>query len=89
MAFKVPAWALLGGLSRLASPGPGGVIGGMLVGGAIGVFFSLVFGGAKGKWLHYVYGPEALEDAQGDGKAEGHEGSELRGTTSERREQSQ
>ena len=62
LAFMVPAWAMLGGFARLDTPGPGGVVGGMVIGGAIGVFFGLVFGGAKGKWLDYVYGPEQPDE---------------------------
>jgi len=58
LAFMIPAWAMLGGFARLDSPGPGGVVGGMVVGGCIGVFFGQVFGGANGKWLDCIFGRE-------------------------------
>jgi hypothetical protein len=42
----------------------------MVVDGAIGVFFGLVFGGVRGKWLDYIFGPEQPEDDAVETKAE-------------------
>jgi hypothetical protein len=58
LAVMIPAWAALGAFARLDAVGPGGVLGGLVVGGAVGVVFGLMLGGAKGKWVDFVFGPE-------------------------------
>jgi hypothetical protein len=35
---------------------------GLTIGGAIGVFFGLVFGGHRGRWLDYIDGPEQRDE---------------------------
>jgi hypothetical protein len=62
LVLMVPGWAMLGGFARLDSPESRSVVGGMVVGGLIGVFFGLVLGGLNGKWLDYVFGPESPGD---------------------------
>jgi hypothetical protein len=70
IVLMMPAWALLGGFARLDSPGPDGVVGGMVVGGLIGLFFGLVFGrNCEWRVCDYISGPEQRED--------GHEAADL------------
>jgi hypothetical protein len=38
MAIMIPAWAVLGAFGRLDVVGPGGVVGGLVVGAPVGVF---------------------------------------------------
>lgn len=58
LAIMIPTWAVLGAFARLDVVGPGGVVGGLVIGAAVGVFFGLVFGGARGRWVDAVFGPE-------------------------------
>jgi len=67
LAIMIPAWALLGAYARLDAVGPGGVLGGMVVGGAVGVFFGLVFGGAKGRWVDGIFGPKDRRESEHEG----------------------
>ena len=65
LAIMIPTWAFLGAFARMDVVGPGGVIGGLVVGGAVGVFFGLIFGGARGRWVDGIFGPEDREEASG------------------------
>jgi hypothetical protein len=58
LAAMIPAWAFLGAFARMDVVGPGGVLGGLVVGAAVGLFFGLVFGGARRRWVDSVFGSE-------------------------------
>lgn len=53
----VPAGILAGALTWYHGSSHSGPAVQMVIGGALGLFFGLVFGGVRGRWLSWFYPP--------------------------------